>query len=326
MIYIILVCLYSYLILKVLLSVVPKGREIAKAFGLRISIIEFFVIAIVIAYLFNYYYLQQSEFKNFIVPVEVIWISFASSIFLFGIAIGARFILNIVENFIPVDKEVTFIQNKKVYDIFTLIWLNLSILMIFFSYSLMEISRPFERITDEVHVYTILGLSSLLGILFYFLHKEIHSLVKKITVGVMLLMCICLVLFTYESRINFLSNLPFTTSFITFNIAFLISLLVISAFQFRHVPLFSKRESKLDQESDEPIIQTHYSNQEVFHPSNQRYGLYQVNSGSELQPQINIHTSSIYKNPINSIKLNGENNIPYISNSPKESISLRNIR
>lgn len=232
MIYIILVCLYAYLIIKVLFGIVPKAKELTKKVGPKLSIIEFFVIAIVLSYLFNYYYLQNSEFKNFIVPVDIIWLCFASSILLFGIAVGSRFILNLLENFIPNGLEANFARNKEVYDVFTLIWLDLSILMIFFSYSMMEISRPIERIDSLQNIEIVLGLSSLLGILFFFMHKEINALVKKVTVIGMALISICLVLFIYESRIDFLTYMPFTSSFIVFNITFFISLLVNLFFGF----------------------------------------------------------------------------------------------
>ena len=265
MIYVILVCLYAYLILKVLFSLVPKGRELAKKVGPKLSIIEFFIIALVLSYLFNYYYLQTSEFKSFIVPVEVIWLSFASSILLFGIAVGARFILNLVENFIPNSSVAVFSKNKEIYDVFTLIWLNLSTLMIFFSYCLMEISRPIERIDNLQNALIILGLSSLLGLLFYFLHKEINFLVKRITVIGMALMSVCLVLFIYQSRTEFITNMPFTTSFIVFNITFFVSLIVNTAFNWRRNNGLKVNFEKKDIAAKENLVQEEISsNQQIF--------------------------------------------------------------
>lgn len=273
MIYFILLCLYIYLLIKVISALFPRVRDLTKTFGLKISIIEFFIIALVLAYLFNYYYLQTTEYKNFIVPTQLIWISFASSILLFGIAIGAKLVLNLVASFVNIDQEITFDRNRALYDTFTSVWLNLSILMIFFSYSLMEISRPIDRINSLENALSIFILSTILGIAFFFMNKGIHPLVQRLTVLGMALVSICLILFTYESKVNFATNLPFTTSFICFNIAFFLSMAVhvILGFKFQKINLkspFKRIKTSQDDEimASEQVESFNY-NEEIFKPA-----------------------------------------------------------
>jgi hypothetical protein len=232
MIYIILLCLYFYLIIKALLSLLPRDNSLINSLSPKVALFEYFLIAIQIGYLFNYYYLQTSEFSEFIIGTEFIWLSFVSSILLFGIAIGSKFMLNIYHKVIPEHTEIFFEQNKQVYEVFAAIWLNLSTLMIFFSFSLMELSRPVSRVeVSTQNIYFILGLSGFLGFLFYFFHKGMHQLVRKITVFGMFLILFCLVLFTYESRTDFMANLPFTLSFIVFLILFLTALILHRSIQ-----------------------------------------------------------------------------------------------
>jgi len=226
MIYIILICLYSYLIIRLLLSLTERGKSISKKIGPKVSIIEIFIIALVISYLFSYYYFEQTEFENFIIPPNLIWIAFTSSIFLLGIGLGVRFILGLLESFIQDPNELHFGRNKEIYEVFSGVWVNMSFLIIFFTYALMEISKPIERISDTVNLIIVYSLSFVLGFLFYLLHNQIHFIVKKATILTMVVISLCLSLFIFETRVDFIKMLPLTTSFIIFNISFFITLLV----------------------------------------------------------------------------------------------------
>lgn len=225
MVYIILICLYTYLIVRLLLSITPKGKDITKKLGPKISIIEIFIIAIVVSYLFSYYFFQESQFENFIVPASLIWIGFTSSVLLLGIGIGVRFILDLMSSFINEKDKTPFTRNKEVYEVFSQVWVNISVLVIFFNYALMEISKPVARLSGIREMGLVYALSFILGFLYFFLHKNIHFFVRKVTIVSMIVISLCISLFIYESKIDFLSILPVTSSFIFFNISFFTTLL-----------------------------------------------------------------------------------------------------
>src|SRR5689334_8545344 len=139
MIYIILISLYSYLVIKAFLTITAQGKDLTKKLGPKASIIEFFIIALAISYLFSYYFFQKTEFESFIIPANYIWIAFIASIFLLGIGVGVRFILSLMNN-LNDEQNSPFTRNQEIYEVFSGIWVNTSILIIFFIYSLMEIS------------------------------------------------------------------------------------------------------------------------------------------------------------------------------------------
>lgn len=188
-----------------------------------LKLIELVLVVGSIAYLFNYYYFQQSEFKNFIVSSEVIWISFIVSAMLFGIGAGARFILSFVDNFIPTSAELQFKKTKEVYDVFSKIWVNITLIAIFFIYSLMEVSKPIENLSDFRQMIAVYSLSALLGIIFAIFHKQDQIFVQRITMIAMIVVSVCLGLFIFETGAKFLTALPVSTSFVFFNGFFLLA-------------------------------------------------------------------------------------------------------
>lgn len=230
MIYVILISVYTYILVKIILSYSSKSSNVNRWLSPRLTLIEFFLFGIVIAYLFHHYYFQQSDFEYFIIPAQLIWITFIACLFLLGIGLGFKFMLGLMNNFIPDNQQINFAENKKVYEIFAQIWVNLGILMIFFSYSLMEISRPTEELTSVLNTVAIYTLSAALGIINFLVHRKIHSLVQKFTTVSMIIISICLSLFVYETRSDFSATLPVTISFIIFNSTFFLSLLIASRF------------------------------------------------------------------------------------------------
>lgn len=294
MIYLILICLYTYLIVRLLLTITSKGRDISKKLGPKISIIEIFIIAIVISYLFSYYYFQESQFENFIIPSNIIWIVFIASVLLLGIGIGARFILNLMSTFINENDQTPFYRNIEIYEVFSSIWVNISILIIFFSFALMEISKPVSRISTIYEQSLVYGLSFVLGLLFFFMHKAIHFFVQRITLISMILICLCLCLFIFESKIDFINILPVTTSFLVFNISF------FGIFLYKRK--FSPKELEISEE--EIISNPNQNNSNIYEKSkmqNVKSAIFNRNEEHDIKlsnPEI-LKTDSIQKKSTN---------------------------
>ena len=230
MVYIILICLYTYLIVRLFLTITTTGKDIYKKLGPKVSIIEIFIMSIVVSYLFSYYYFQESQFENFIIPANLIWIAFTASILLLGIGIGVRFILDLMSKYITEKEETAFSRNKEVYEVFSQVWVNISVMVIFFTYALMEISKPVTRISSMNEMIPVYSLSFVLGFLFFFLYKDLHFFVRKVTTVAMIAISLCLSLFIYESRLDFFSILPITSSFLFFNISFFTTLIFSKRF------------------------------------------------------------------------------------------------
>jgi hypothetical protein len=233
MIYIILISFYTYLVIRTILTITKRGQLLVQKIGPKITILEFFIIALIVSYLFSYYYFQETEFQNFIIPANLIWMTFTASILLLGIGVGVRFILNVMENYLKDTEQISFKRNKEVYEFFSQVWVNVSMLMILFAYALMEISKPIERITSNLNIISIYGLGLLLGILFYFSHRNVTPMVKRATVISMIFISGSLSLFIWQSQVDFIQNLPVTTSFIVFSISFFLTLLIATRLKFR---------------------------------------------------------------------------------------------
>jgi hypothetical protein len=316
-----------------LLTISAIGRDISKKLGPKISIIEIFIIAIVISYLFSYYYFQESLFENFIIPSGIIWIVFVASVLLLGIGIGARFILNLMSTFINEKDQTPFFRNIEIYEVFSGIWMNMSILIIFFTYALMEISKPVARISTLYEQGLVYGLSLILGFLFFFLHKQIHFFVQRITLIAMLLICFCLGLFIFESRIEFLSFLPVTTSFIVFNISFFAIFLYKKKFSPKELEItddeiisYPNQFQTQNSQTSKPEISLNFGNTSIFTRTNDQHVKLphpEVLKSNSNNTKHNINFFAEYKIPVPQ----NVNNKPIDKfDDPRQNFSLNDLK
>lgn len=227
MVFMILVCFYSYLTIRLLLTRKKGEIHVIPKVDSRLYIFDFFITAFFISYLFYYYIfnIEQSEFANLIIPLDFIWTAFTASLFLLGIGLGVKFMLSLLTSLIKDPNEIIFDRNKEMYQIFSDLWINVCFLVITFTYTIIEISKPTDRVSDTFNIIIVYSLSFILGALYVEIYEQYHIFVKKVFFATILITSLCLGLFIYESEIDYLKALPITTSFLVFNTSFFISLI-----------------------------------------------------------------------------------------------------
>ena len=155
MVYKILTTLYAYLVVKALFRKFNKNDKFLFLQDYRLNLAEILLFALIIAYIFNFYYFQETEFRDFLVSRSLLWVAFIASTMMLGIGIGIRFAIDTLHKLIPNESRELFIESKRVHDIYSQVWINVSVIFLFFIYCVMEISKPsssFLPILSLIHI------------------------------------------------------------------------------------------------------------------------------------------------------------------------------
>jgi hypothetical protein len=220
MVYLILTGLYAYVVLKAGLQFATKHKPLSFLQDYRLRFIEIILFTLVLGYTFNYFYFRQTEFNEFIVSRTLLWVSFVASTLMLGIGIGMRFATETLQNFLQKGNELVFRETKEIHDVFSQIWINLSVAFLFFIYCIMEISKAGGSslsVYEHAIVYT---LSTGFGVIYSLQHRDQHPLLRRASLLIFSMLGICLLTFIVESNLNFVNDLPISTSYFLFIVVF----------------------------------------------------------------------------------------------------------
>lgn len=240
MVYIILTGLYTYVVLKTGLQYLTKRRPLKFLNSYRIRVVEVIFFALILGYTFDFLYFKQNSFNDFIVSRTLLWISFVACTLMLGIGVGIRFAIETLQSVLVQGNDKIFQQSKKIHDVFSQIWINLSVAFLFFIYCIMEISKADDSPMNSYELIVIYCLTIIFSVIYALQHRTQHKLLQKSSIFIFIMLGICLITFILESNINFIHHLPISTSYFLFIILYVCLTTVISLFYRKNYTMLSQ--------------------------------------------------------------------------------------
>lgn len=222
MFYILLTFVLIYLIVRLLLGFLNLQKNLNIRYGIVVSVFEVLLFSLAVSFLFNLYFFTESEFTKFVINETYLWLIFVTSLIAFGIGFGLNFGLDIFKHFIAETGVNVFERATHVYQTISILWIYMGTLMIFFSFSILEISKPVGSTAEiKIEYYLIYFLAMILGLLASLISYKETLFIKRISVVLIIFISISIIWFTFESGLNIVSQAPLTSSFLIFSTSFI---------------------------------------------------------------------------------------------------------
>jgi hypothetical protein len=147
---------------------------------------------------------------------------FVTSLTAFGVGFGLNFGLSIFKDFLINHQASAFEHATEVYYKISKLWVYAGLILIFFTFAILEISKPIETSDSLKGEYILIYfISMILSLIFSLINYKEDQFIKRTSVITIFIISLSLLWLIIESKLNIVLKSPLTTSLLIFNTTYI---------------------------------------------------------------------------------------------------------